>query len=322
MQHFTYKYWFTTQTKGGEILKKRETKQTLNLNPSLPKAAAVPRGPWLLLSQNQRAKDPPPFEISPSPLDFFISSSPSRRSLPWKRKPHLHQIFFPSSREPRGWAPSAQTQPPPLPLGCSLLQPSPHLTSTGQPLLSPSRCRSLSITAVSFHYSSSRATSLTDPDRSVAPSSPAPSTFLLLLALSADHRSFLSRPTQLQQRDPRTTAAREDINAGLQWVPQQQQLNAGLQRTPTETGRRSFPPQTASTPSASSAVPARPRIHHRPAAPPEAEEKKKMTEGDRSAVRQIQRTRTNQIWKGERKGSRSENKTKTDLLVAFWVFCR
>jgi hypothetical protein len=106
MQHFTYKYWFTTQTKGGgEILKKRETKQTLNLNPSLPKAAAVPRGPWLLLSQNQRAKDPPPFEISPSPLDFFISSSPSRRSLPWKRKPPLHPLVFPLLLQPLHFLP-------------------------------------------------------------------------------------------------------------------------------------------------------------------------------------------------------------------------
>jgi len=138
MQHFTYKYWSTTQTKGGEILKKRETKQTLNLNPSLPKAAAVPRGPWLLLSQNQRAKDPPPFEISPSPLDFFISSSPSRRSLPWKRKPHLHQIFSFFSRA-KGLSSLSPNTAPSL---ASRLLPSPALTSpylhrTASPLSQP-----------------------------------------------------------------------------------------------------------------------------------------------------------------------------------------
>ena len=131
-----------------------------------------------------------------------------------KPKPKAKPISNKGAAPPRFWfsqaaahhpLPAILPWPPAIPnrssspLSCSLLQPSPHLTSTGQPLLSPSRCRSLSITAVSFHYSSSRATSLTDPNRSVAPSSPAPSTFLLLLALSADHRSFLSRPTQLQR---------------------------------------------------------------------------------------------------------------------------
>jgi len=123
MQHFTYKYWSTTQTKerGGnfETSEKYKKKQTLNLTLSLCKQPPLPPAgfeffsPSLLLLKARQA-GPPTFAF-----DFFIPEQPLRspqnhRSSPlppWSPFLPLSSGFFSFGLHQRRRPPSQQQQP-------------------------------------------------------------------------------------------------------------------------------------------------------------------------------------------------------------------
>ena len=138
MQHFTYKYWSTTQTKGGLILETLEKKPQKTLNHKNPKShisfLSLPEQPltapvknWertgaagRLLFPAHKGRPPLPF-LSSSPFSappsqiIFTSSQPISPQptglLPWNRR-HLHTAAAPLCRSP---SPSPQLSFPILP---------------------------------------------------------------------------------------------------------------------------------------------------------------------------------------------------------------
>ena len=131
MQHFTYKYWSTTQTKrGGNFDLKEETTQKQN-----PKSISSP--------SRRRASPPPPFGFLSSPHSSFPTdrSSPPQHclfSFPLSRSPLIFPHF--SDLPSPGHRPTTATNQLPLPqilpLSCSLC--SLHLLNLPP---SPSRVR-------------------------------------------------------------------------------------------------------------------------------------------------------------------------------------
>ena len=264
MQHFTYKYWSTTQTKvGGQFWQhEKRGRATLNLSHLL-----------------QAAGQPP----------FFLANNTG---------PPLFLIFFtPSQRPPQGHFPSASL----------------HLTvfSLNRPLrphtpISFSQQdhshRSLPPAGISFLSSRQQGTapSLSKPNRGSPP--PFPLIFNNSRSSSLPQSSLIFPDQRTGRAVPHLLRPTAPASASRSFLPQPPN---SLQRQQQPTGQQT-PLTASSSDTTPSSVPPCRAAHG-------TEEKKKMTEGDRSAVKQIQKNRMNQIWEGE-------ERTKIDCFVAFWLF--